>query len=79
MGIEQREGESLRAYKLRVAYVHAMRAKTEIFKAQDSANYVVGLEEIEEALRGLRADLEAFDRLCRKVKNRLLEDVDDGS
>lgn len=54
--------------KLDKGYRHAMAAKELIFKAQDEINYVDGLREAEDALLDLRNRLEAFDRLCRRLK-----------
>lgn len=53
--------------KLRAALRHSTLAKDEIFKAQDVANYVDGLRPVEDGLRHLRSELEAFDRMCRTM------------
>lgn len=53
--------------ELRAALRHSTLAKHEIFKAQDAANYVDGLRPVEDALRQLRSELEAFDRMCRTM------------
>ena len=49
-------------------YRQAMTAKDHIFRAQDAINYQEGMRELEDALLDIRERLEAFDRLCRKVR-----------
>ena len=52
---------------LDAGYARAMDAKRSIFKAQDEVNYVDGLEDAEKALAAIRSELEAFDRLCKRL------------